>query len=265
MRLAFVEAAKAVRSQRLHNADVNKRIVMAHEFISPKVYKAGEAVQIGVQEMLAQVRRQVRFCVEQQGGDVIVQRAFSPALIIQEKGLAITQHYVARLKITIEKVIARRGQQEAGKPAKIDFQLLFAERNIRQFQKVILEVVQVPGNGLTVKARTGIADLVVQIVTSFHLEARQLFCHLAVNLYYGRINLVAAAVGGKKLEERGATQIFFQIGSSVEVCAVDLGHGQTVAAKVPGKFQERDVFSTDVIEDSDRAGITAGQANDSSA
>ena len=80
--------------------------------------------------------------------------------------MALAQHDVARLKIAIEKVVARRTQQELRQPAEIVFQRLLTEGNTRQPQKIIFEVIQVPRDRLPVKAPARIADLVIQIAAA---------------------------------------------------------------------------------------------------
>src|SRR5205823_11268595 len=102
---AFVEAAKAISPQRLHDANVNVRIVMLHEGIAPKVDEAGKLVQVMIQQLQAQLRRQVSLGIVQKRGDIVLQRAPSAALVIHKKWLALPQHHVPGLEITIEKVI----------------------------------------------------------------------------------------------------------------------------------------------------------------
>ena len=55
----------------------------------------------------------------------------------------------------------------------IDFERLLVEGNAGQAQKVVLEIVQVPGDGLAIEARARIADLVIQIAAGLDLKARQ--------------------------------------------------------------------------------------------
>ena len=95
VRLAFIESAKAIRAQRLHDARVHKRIVMMHEGVALKADHAAQRVSVMIQQLLSQCRRQVRLGVIEQGSNVIVQSAFASALIVEEKGLAIEQHHVA--------------------------------------------------------------------------------------------------------------------------------------------------------------------------
>src|SRR6185437_13040462 len=124
-------------------------------------------------QLLPQCGRQIGLAVKEQRSNVILQRAPAPALVIEKPWLSAAKHDVARLKIAVEKEIVRRAEQELGEPPKITFQRLLVEGNSGQAQKVILEVIQVPGNRLPVEARARIADLVIQIAPRLNLEARQ--------------------------------------------------------------------------------------------
>ena len=111
-----------------------------------------------------------------------MQRALAASLVIEETGLAVAQHDVARLEIAIQKVIARRAEQKFGQAAEVVFQRLLVERNAGKPQKIIFEVVQVPRDGLTVETGARITDLVIQIASGLDLKARQNRHHLAIGL-----------------------------------------------------------------------------------
>ena len=53
------------------------------------------------------------------------------------------------------------------------FESLLVEGNAGEAKEVVLEVVQVPGDGLAVEAGARIADFVVEVAAGFDLEARQ--------------------------------------------------------------------------------------------
>ncbi len=59
-----------------------------------------------IEQLLAQLRRQIGLGIIQKRGDVVLQRALAPALVVEEVRLTVAQHDVARLKIAIEKVVA---------------------------------------------------------------------------------------------------------------------------------------------------------------
>ena len=70
--------------------------------------KSPSRIEVVIEQLLAQFRRQIGLRVIQKRSNVILQRAFAAALIIQKEWMAVAQHDVARLKIPIEKVIAVR-------------------------------------------------------------------------------------------------------------------------------------------------------------
>src|SRR5215467_10516737 len=113
-----------------------------------------------MQQLLAQLGRQIGLGVIEKRGDVVLQSALAPALVIEKKRLPLTQHDVARLKIAIQKIVAVRGQQKAGEAAEIVFQRLLTEGNARQAEKIVFEVIQVPGDGLAIKTAARIAKLI---------------------------------------------------------------------------------------------------------
>ncbi len=189
-------------------------------------------------------------------------RAAAPALIVEEIGLPVAQHDVSRLKIAIEKVAAIGAQQKLCQPAEIFLQRLFVEGDSGEAKKVILEVIQIPRNRLPVEARARIADLVIQIPPGFHLEARQHFHRLAIGRHHFRSNLRARAMLGEKLEQRGVSEILFQVGALAEIFRINLRHRKAVAAKVPGEFDKRDVLFPHVVEDANGAATVIGEADD---
>ncbi len=95
MSFALIEAAKAISAQRLHDADINVGVVVLHERFAIQLDETGKRVEIVIEQLLAQLRRQIGLAIVQKRGDVVLQRAFAAALVIQEKWLAVAQHDVA--------------------------------------------------------------------------------------------------------------------------------------------------------------------------
>ena len=182
MGLALVKAAKTIRAQSLQNAHIHVGVVVLHESFAVEIDEAGEAVEIMVEKLLAQRRRQVGLAVVEQRRDVVLQRALAPALVIEEKRLPVAQHHVAALKIAIKKIIVIGGEQEFGQSREIEFERLFVEKDSGQAQKVVLEIIQIPGDGLAIETRARIADLVIQIAAGLHLKARQHGDDFAISL-----------------------------------------------------------------------------------
>src|SRR5208283_4130512 len=117
MSFALVKAAKTVSAQGLQEADVDVGVVEVQERIAVQIEKRGQPVEIRIQELLTEFRRQVGFGIEQQRSDVVLQCAFAATLVVNEEWLPIAQHHVAGLEIAVEKVVAGRTQKEIGKTA----------------------------------------------------------------------------------------------------------------------------------------------------
>src|SRR6266481_8327493 len=101
-----------------------------------------------IEQLLAQIRGQVGLGVIQKRSNIVLQRTFAAALIVEEKGLVFVQnfaqHDVAGLEVAIEKIVAAGAQQEFRQAAEIVFQRLLVEWNAGEPEEVILEIIQVP-------------------------------------------------------------------------------------------------------------------------
>src|ERR1035441_11078595 len=132
-------------------------------------------------------------------------------MVIQEKGIAAEQHDIARLEIAIEKVIPAGAQQELRQAPKIVFQRLFIEGDAGEPKKIVLKIIQVPGDGLAIEAGTRIAHFVIQIAASFDLKAWQHGHNLAVGFNRLGSDSLTQTIFREKLKERGVAQVFLQI------------------------------------------------------
>src|SRR5256884_10005908 len=90
---------------------------------------------------------------------------------------------------------------------------MLVKRNARKAQKIVLEVVQVPGDGLAIEARGGITDAVVQIAGGFDLEAREDSNDFAVGFHHGGSDVLTGAILGEKFEQGGVAKVLFKIRS----------------------------------------------------
>src|SRR5262249_27235039 len=151
------------------------------------------------------------------------------ALIVDEMGFSVPQQNVAGLKIAVEEEIAWRAQKEFGEAAEVGFESVFVEGNARKAQKVVLEIVQVPGDGLLIEAGGRIALRIVEVAAGFDLETRENGDDSAVGLDHRLGDTLALAVLSKKLEKCGVAQVLFEIGACIQVHFVDFGDRQVVA------------------------------------
>src|ERR1700722_9024438 len=111
MWFALVETAEPIRAECLHDAHVHVGVVVLHERSAIDGDKSRQAVEVMIEQFLAQRGRQVSLAVVEKRGNVILKRPFAPALVIQKKRLSIAEHHVARLKVAIEKEVMRGGEK----------------------------------------------------------------------------------------------------------------------------------------------------------
>ncbi len=127
--------------------------------------------------------------------------------------MAVAEHDVAGLEITVQKVFASGAQQEFRQPVEIVFQSLFVEGDAGEPEKVVLEVVQIPSDGLAIEAAARIALLIIQIAACLDLETRKEFHYSAIRLNYRRGNARAVAILGQKLKKSCVSQVFLEVGA----------------------------------------------------
>jgi len=171
-----------------------------------------------------------------------LQRAFAAALVVEKIGLAALQHHVARLKIAIEKIIVAGAEQEFGQAREVLLQRLLVEGNAGEPQKIILEIVEVPGDGLAVETGARIADFVVQIATGLDLKTGQHGDHVEVGLNGLRSDGIAGAMLAQEIEESGVAQVLFDVGVLAQIFRINFRHWQSVAAEMAGELKEGDVL-----------------------
>src|SRR5712692_7223576 len=262
MSFAFVKPAKAISAQGLRDANVNVGIVVLHEHFALKLDEISQPGDVTIKQFLAQFRRQIGLGIVQKRSDIVLQRAFAAALIIQEKWLAVSQHDVARLEITIEEVIAVGAQQELNQAAEIVFQLLFVEGDASELKKIIFEIIQVPSDGLVIEAGARIARFVIQISAGLDLKPRQHGHNFAIGFHRLGSNVLADTIVCQKLKKRRVPQVFFEISAVAQIFRINFRHRQTVPAKMPGELEERDVLFAHVIQNPNRADFFAGKPDD---
>ena len=205
--------------------------------------KPASAVEIVIEQLPAQLRRQIGLGVVKKRSNVVLQRAFAAALVIQKKGPAIAQHDVARLEIAIEKIIAvGASSRNFVKRAEIVFQRLLVEGDAGEAEKIIFEIIQIPSDGLAIEAGARITNVVVEIAAGFDLKARQARPPLCDTLLPLRRNLRAGAVLRQKLKQRGVAQIFFEVSALAQILGINFRHRQPVPAKVPGRIRGKRRF-----------------------
>src|SRR5205807_2044519 len=71
----------------------------------------GERAKIIIEKVVTEFGREVGLGVEEQRSEVVLQGACTAALVVDEIRLAVAQHDVARLKVTVEEIVARGAEK----------------------------------------------------------------------------------------------------------------------------------------------------------
>src|SRR5258708_15927098 len=158
---ALVKSAKAISAQCLEDADVDVCVVELQKCFALHAGEPRKLLDVEIEQLLAQLRRQVGFGIVEQGSDVVLKRPLPPTLIVEKKRLPANEHDVAGLEIAVEEIVAVGAQQEICQALEIVFKRLLVERNSGEPQKVIFEIIQIPGDGLAVVPAAGLTRLVI--------------------------------------------------------------------------------------------------------
>jgi len=213
--LAFVEAAEAVGAEGLHDANVDVGIEMLEEGGAVERDEFGERIEIVIEELLAEFGREIGFGVEEERGDVVLEGAFAAALIVHEVRITVVKKNVAGLEVAIEEIIARGSEEKIGEATEIVFKGAFVEGNAGEAEKIVFEIVEVPGDGLSVEAGVGVADGIIQVAGGFDLEARENGDDFAVGFDNLGRDGGSGAIFGQEFEKCGVAEVFFEVGAVV--------------------------------------------------
>jgi hypothetical protein len=262
MGAAFVKAAETIGAECLENANVNVGVIVLEEDVAVDVDVFRDAVEIVIEELLAEFGRKVGFRIEEERGEIVLQSALAAALVIEEIRLAMAEHDVAGLKVAVEEKIAIGAEKKFGEAFEIVFERLFVEWNAGEAKEIVFEIAEVPDDGLAVEAGAGITDGVVEIAAGFNLEFRKGFDNFAINVDDGRRDDGGVAMLRQKFKEGGVAEIFFKISALIERVAVDFRNGKAVTAEVAREFEEGEIFFANIVEDADGGGVGSGEADD---
>ena len=173
MLFLFVKAPVSVGAHRLQYAHQHKGRIVFLELFHGKGTVLRQQFQIVGEQFLSGFLRNVGLGIVKEGGHVVRECPFSAALIVNKIKAIFMQHDVARLEISEKKEIGSGLQQKTGQSLEIVFKQLLIKGNRRQFQKIVFEIVQVPGDGLPVKCRPWVAPCSIHPFRTFCLEIKQ--------------------------------------------------------------------------------------------
>src|SRR5256885_16047028 len=106
MGAAFVKSAETIGTERLKNSCVNVSIVVLEKSVAIDLGVFGDAIEIVIEKLLAEVGREIGLCVEEERGQIVLECAFAAALIVEKIGFAVAKHDGTGLEGAVEEKIA---------------------------------------------------------------------------------------------------------------------------------------------------------------
>ena len=141
----FLEiATESVGTQSLKSSEKDKMTELALEisFVYRLVFTQG--VDVMRYQFHPERIRKIGFGLPQERSHIVIERAFSSALEIDEIRFSVFYHYVAALEVAVQEGGRGTAHQDFGHVLEFIFQFVFLEFQSRSFQKAVFEVVQVP-------------------------------------------------------------------------------------------------------------------------
>src|SRR5258708_14239637 len=133
MLFALVKTAKSIGAESLHDTDVNVGIVKLHEHGAIEIEETSQAIEIVIEQLLAQLGGQIGLGIIQKRCNIILQRAFAAALAVKKKRLVFVQncaeHVVAGLEVAIQTRNADGAQKQFFHTAEHTLELFIVHRD----------------------------------------------------------------------------------------------------------------------------------------
>ena len=116
-----------------------------------------EGIEIFVDEEVAHLVGEVGRGLPEEGSDIVIDGASATSLEVDEVWLAVFQHDIARLEVTIEEGILLVLEEVIRQTLEVLLQLELIELNSLEFEEAVFEVVEVEHDARPVHRLLGIA------------------------------------------------------------------------------------------------------------
>src|SRR5947207_6678833 len=111
MRSSLVTPSVSLLTQRLNYTEVIVVVKVVQKSFAVDGDVVGERAKIIIEKVVTEFGREVGLGVEEQRSEVVLQGACTAALVVDEIRLAVAQHDVARLEVTVEEIVARGAEK----------------------------------------------------------------------------------------------------------------------------------------------------------
>ena len=195
---------------------------------------------------------QIGFGLPQERSHIVIERAFTSALEIDEIRFPILYHHVTALEVAVQEGGRGTAHQNFGHVFEFIFQLVFLKLQTGSFQKTVFEIIQVPQNGTLVEFRLRVTNAEVKSVSSGKLDAWQHTQGLAKQFFFFFTENPGQPSLFDSLEELEISQVFLQVAAFVFSCGIDFRYREVLFLEMAVYGQESMIFFVGCTDDTNQ-------------
>ena len=162
--LALEEAAIAIGAEGLEDTHEDVAPEVSEPTLTLLAFQSAD-IEIMVEQLHPYDLGEVALGAVEQRGDVVLRGTTPSSLIIYIIQRTILHHDVPALEVAIEEIVAVGLEEELGEGVEIVFQELLVKGDVLELEVVVLEVVEIPEDGLTVEVAAGVSQREIHVGT----------------------------------------------------------------------------------------------------
>ena len=176
--------------------------------------------------------------IPEEGGEIVLHRPPATALEVDEAGLPVPDHHVARLEVAVHEDLSFKGERVRAHAVEVVLQPDLVELEARELQEIVFEIVEVEVHHPGVELPVGEADAPVHAFAHLELHGGQQG-HRVVQPVPLFLREGAVREGGfQELEQLSLAQVLLDIGHPVRRHAVHGGGVEPVVAELRVEREE---------------------------
>ena len=248
--LALEEAAIAIGAEGLEDTHEDVAPEVSEPVLTLLAFQSAD-IEIMVEEVESDYFREVAFGAVEQRGHIILCCATTASLIIYIIQLVILYHYVAALEVAVEEVSAVGLEEEVGEAVKIILEKLLVERIVGELEKMVLEVVEIPEDGLTVEVAAGIGHREVHIGAPL-LDGGEVGEGFLIKVqHFGVESPTLPFLIEEEAIEGLVAEVLLEVAAAVVADGINLRHRQAFGMEVTAVGEEGLVLADVVVDATD--------------
>ena len=239
--------AETIRTKYLHRAEENKVPQRGIELLLVNRHVFGEFVEVLLDKFMTEFVVEVRLCLPQERGNVVIDRSASAALEVnkvwQQFTLALDYHDVPALEVAVHKgVLLFLLKQDISEAFELVLEFVFLEVKSCCLEEAIFEVVEIPTDTSEVEFRLRVANIEVEVFRGFDLELCQGTHCLAEHCFLALAEHAGFSSFGYIVEQQRVAQILLHVRHLIVAHGKHAGDAESLLGEMGCHSQEGVVF-----------------------